>query len=325
MGVSDPDDLEKAVVLNASPRSEPKRGVVLIIADDDELAEGMRIELQAAGFVVHVALSRSEGLRVFRWCGASAVVVDRMADGIDGLMVIETLRGSGDWTPVLAVGEPVSVEERITFFRSGADDYLARPFDLREMTVRLEALLRRCRDSRPPVLGVGAIEMDLVARSVRCMGRRVDLLPREFTLLEYFARRPRQVLSRRQLLDDVWRQKGYASANVVDVQVGHVRRKLDPTGARRFIVNVRGTGFRLDPEGLELESGRSRRTIVSRRRGPWRARYASGYVESTIARFRCAGDRINTEGSRQIAGRSPGADPIGRGNDIAPWRQTGGG
>ena len=251
MRVSKSEDFEASVFVNASARPEPERRVVLIVADDDELAERMRIELERAGFTVHVASSRSEGLRVLRWCGASAIVVDRMTDGLDGLMVIETLRASGDWTPVLAVGEPVSVEERIATIRSGADDYLARPFDLREMTVRVEALLRRCRDGRATILKVGAIEMELVARAVRCMGRRVDLLPREFALLEYFVRHPRQVLSRRQLLDDVWRQKGSARTNVVDVQVGHVRRKLDPTGARRFIVNVRGTGFRLDPDGVD--------------------------------------------------------------------------
>jgi two-component system OmpR family response regulator len=225
--------------------------VVLIVTDDDELAQEMRIELEACGFIVHAARSRSEGLLAFHSLGASAIIVDRMRDGLDGLMIVEALRASGISNPVLAVGAPKSVEERIAYIRSGADDYLTRPFDLRELTVRVEALLRRCRDDRPTVLEAGAIEMDLVSRTVRCMGRRIDLLPREFVLLDYFVRHPRETLSRRQLLEDVWRSKAKTKTNVVDVQVGNLRRKLDPTGERRFIVNVRGTGFRFEPDGLD--------------------------------------------------------------------------
>lgn len=225
--------------------------VVLIVTDDDDLAQEMRIELEASSFVVNLARSKSEGLHAFHSRGASAIIVDRMTGGLEGLMVVESLRAAGDATPVLAVGAPESVEERIAYIRSGADDYLTRPFDLREMTVRLEALLRRCRDDRPTVLGVGDIEMDLVSRTARCMGRRLDLLPREFVLLEYFVRHPRETLSRRQLLEDVWKSRGTARTNVVDVQVGNLRRKLDPTGERRFIVSVRGAGFRLEPNGLD--------------------------------------------------------------------------
>ncbi len=251
MRVSQSADFEEALVYGASAAVAPDRGTVLIVADDEELTQALRTELESVGFMAHVAYSRSEALRALRWCSASAIVVDRMADGFDSLTLIETLRASGDWTPILAVGPQAPVEERIAFIRTGADDYLVRPFDLREMTVRVEALLRRSRDNRATVLAVGAIEMDFIARSVRCMGRRVDLLPREFSLLEYFARHPLEILTRRQLLEDVWRQKDYAATNVVDVQVGHVRRKLDPTGERRFIVNVRGAGFRFDPEGVE--------------------------------------------------------------------------
>jgi two-component system OmpR family response regulator len=211
----------------------------------------MRLELKASGFEVSVARSGPEGLHAFHSRGASAVIVDRMTGGLEGLMVVETLRTAGDATPVLAVGVPDSVEERIAYIRTGADDYLTRPFDLRELTARVEALLRRCRDDRPTTLEAGAIEMDLVGRAARCMGRRVDLLPREFVLLEYFLRHPRQTVSRRQLLEDVWQSRPTARTNVVDVQVGNLRRKLDPTGERRFIVSVRGAGFRLEPDGLD--------------------------------------------------------------------------
>ncbi len=249
MSVSDYVEVGNAAPQRNALRTATDRSVVLIIVDDESLAKDMRAELEASGFEVHVARSRAEGLQAYRSEGASAIIVDRM-DGKEGLGVVEALRASSDTTPVLAVGAPSSVDERIAYIRSGADDYLTRPFDLREMTARVEALLRRCREDRQTMLEVGAIEMDLVRREVRCGGRRVELLPREFTLLEYFARNPRQVLSRRKLLEDVWRYKSYVRTNVVDVQVGNVRRKLDPTGERRYIVSVRGAGFRLEPEGL---------------------------------------------------------------------------
>jgi two-component system, OmpR family, response regulator len=251
MSISNTLAFGHAIPLRVASLPTPERGLVLIIADDDELAAPMRLELENAGFAVHVARSKDEGLIASRSRDAAAIIVDRMGDGVEGLLVVEELRASGDHTPLLAVGVPESVEERITYIRSGADDYLTRPFDLREMTARVEALLRRRRDERAAVLEVGSIEMDLVKRVVRCMGRRVDLLPREFTLLEYFARHPRQILSREKLLEDVWRSRAYGRTNVVDVQVGNLRRKLDPTGERRFIVSVRGAGFRLEPAGLD--------------------------------------------------------------------------
>ena len=108
--------------------------------------------------------------------------------------------------------------------------------------------MRRGGDSRQTRLQVGALEMDLVDRTVRCDGKPVDLLPREFTLLEYFMRRPDQIVTRTMLLEDVWNFKFMAQTNVVDVQIGNLRRKLDSTGGRRFIVNIRAVGFRLNAD-----------------------------------------------------------------------------
>ena len=110
--------------------------------------------------------------------------------------------------------------------------------------MRVEALLRRANDPRAR-LQQGDLEMDLVERTVRCAGRQVDLLPTEFKLLEYLMRRPGQALSRAKLLEDVWNSKYDARSNVVDVQIGNLRRKLDPTGERQYIVSVRAIGFRL--------------------------------------------------------------------------------
>ena len=128
------------------------------------------------------------------------------------------------------------------------DDYLVKPFALSELCARVEALLRRGEGVRATRLKTGPLELDLVDRWAWRSGDRVELLPREFKLLEYFMRRPGQIVTRTMLLEDVWGYKFVPQTNVVDVHIGNLRRKLDPSDGRRFIVNVRGSGFRLDVE-----------------------------------------------------------------------------
>jgi two-component system, OmpR family, response regulator len=224
-----------SVDLGVFREEQPKPGGasrVLIIQDDRELAEEIRLELEAGGYIVQVAETLTEGLRAARAGDASVLVVDRLLDGENGLSIIEALRGEGKWTPALAISELTSVDERIAGLKAGCDDYLVKPFDVRELTARVGALLRRGGDDVGLIrLRVGDLEMDLIDRTVRYEGRLVDLVPREFKLLEYFMRRPGQTVT-----------------NVVDVQVGNLRRKLDPTGDRRVIVSVRSVGFKLNPD-----------------------------------------------------------------------------
>jgi two-component system, OmpR family, response regulator len=219
---------------------------VLVVEDEPDLAEEIRLELEANGHPVRLAATAAEGLTAARDGWAAVFVFDRMLQGDDGLSVIETLRNEGVATPVLVISALSSVDERINGLKAGGDDYLVKPFDVRELTARVDALLRRRGDARATWLRAGDIEMDLVERKVRCSGRSVDLLPREFKLLEYFMRRPGQIVTRSMLLEDVWNFKFMAQTNVVDVQIGNLRRKLDPTGSRRFIVNVRAVGFKLE-------------------------------------------------------------------------------
>ena len=221
------------------------RASVLVVEDERDLAEEIRLELQASGHPVQVAETVDDGLRVAR-SGVAVLIIDRMLQGEDGLSIIESLRAEGNATPALVISALSSVDERIIGLKAGGDDYLVKPFDIRELTARVEALLRRSRDTRPTRLQVGGLEMDLVERTASCDGKLVDLLPREFALLEYFMRRPGQIVTRAMLLEDVWNFKFMAQTNVVDVQIGNLRRKLDPTGARRFIVNIRAVGFKLN-------------------------------------------------------------------------------
>jgi two-component system, OmpR family, response regulator len=245
------DHFSSSVDLGVFKEEQPKPGSashVLVIMDDRELAEEIRLDLEAHRHAVQVAESLAEGLRAARSGDASVLVVDRLLDGENGLSIVEALRGDGKWTPALAISELTSVDERISGLKAGCDDYLVKPFDVRELTARVEALLRRGGDVGVIRLRVGDLEMDLIERTVRCEGRLVDLVPREFKLLEYFMRRPGQTVTRAMLLEDVWHFQPPAYTNVVDVQVGNLRRKLDPTGDRRVIVSVRSVGFKLNAE-----------------------------------------------------------------------------
>ena len=245
-------DISSSVDLGVFREEQPKPGGssrVLVIENDRELAEEIRLELEAGGHAVQVAETLTEGLRAARAGDASVLVVDRLLDGENGLSIIEALRGEGKWTPALAISELTSVDERIAGLKAGCDDYLVKPFDVRELTARIGALLRRGGDDVGLIrLRVGDLEMDLIDRTVRYEGRLVDLVPREFKLLEYFMRRPGQTVTRAMLLEDVWNFQPPAYTNVVDVQVGNLRRKLDPTGDRRIIVSVRSVGFKLNPD-----------------------------------------------------------------------------
>ena len=228
--------------------SRPGGSLVLLIEDDRELAGAIRLDLEAGGHTVHIAETMAEGLRAARSGDVGALIVDRLMDGENGLSIVETLRSEGKWTPALVVSGLTSVDERIAGLKAGCDDYLVKPFDVRELTARVEALLRRGGDMGVIRLRVGDLEMDLIERTVRCEGRLVDLVPREFKLLEYFMRRPGQTVTRAMLLEDVWNFQPPAYTNVVDVQIGNLRRKLDPTGNRRVIVSVRSVGFKLNAD-----------------------------------------------------------------------------
>ncbi len=220
---------------------------VLVVEDERDLAEEIRLELEASGHAVQLSETVEDGLRAAR-SGIAVLIIDRMLQGEDGLSIIESLRAEGNFTPALVISALSSVDERINGLKAGGDDYLVKPFDIRELTARVEALLRRGGDARLSRLLAGALEMDLIERTVRCDGELVDLLPREFTLLEYFMRRPGQIVTRAMLLEDVWNFKFLAQTNVVDVQIGNLRRKLDPADARRFIINIRAVGFKLNAD-----------------------------------------------------------------------------
>ncbi len=218
---------------------------ILVIEDDVETAGEIMTALADRGYSVGHAADGLDGLAQARGAEWDVLVVDRMLPERDGLSVIETLRNEGVKTPVLVLSALSAVNERVQGLRSGGDDYLAKPFALEELAARLEALLRRPVNTQETVLRVGALELDLVGRHARRGRRDLELLLREFQLLEYMMRREGQVLTRAMLLQDVWKYHFVPQTNLVDVHIGRLRRKIDPPDEAAMILSIRGTGFML--------------------------------------------------------------------------------
>jgi two-component system OmpR family response regulator len=216
---------------------------LLLIEDDKETAEEIRAELGDRGFDVDWAANGIEGLDKARLGEAEAIIIDRLLPGMDGLTIIEALRQEGTRTPVLVLSALGAVDERIRGLRAGGDDYLTKPFATGELIARVEALLRRPAESRDTVLRVGSLELDLIERTAKRGERTIDLLPREFRLLEYMMRRKDQMLTRAMLLEEVWNYKFVPQTNLVDVHMGRLRRKVDEPDEPPMIHNVRGMGF----------------------------------------------------------------------------------
>jgi two-component system OmpR family response regulator len=216
---------------------------LLLIEDDEETAQEIRAELGDRRFAVDWAANGIEGLDKARSGAAEAIIVDRMLPGMDGLTIIEALRHAGMRTPVLVLSALSAVDERVRGLRAGGDDYLTKPFATIELVARIEALLRRPAESRDTVLRVGPLELDLIERTARRADRAIDLLPREFRLLEYMMRRREQMLTRAMLLEEVWNYKFVPRTNLVDVHMGRLRRKVDEPDETPMIHNVRGVGF----------------------------------------------------------------------------------
>ena len=171
------------------------------------------------------------------------MIVDRLLPGMDGLTIVEALRQEGVRTPVLVLSALGAVDDRVRGLRAGGDDYLTKPFATVELIARIEALLRRPAESRDTVLRVGPLELDLIERTARRGERAIDLLPREFRLLEYMMRRKEQLLTRAMLFEEVWNYKFVPQSNLVDVHMGRLRRKVDRPDEPAMIHNVRGEGF----------------------------------------------------------------------------------
>jgi two-component system, OmpR family, response regulator len=223
---------------------------VLVIEDDTETAGQLTDCLTGSGYAVDIAVDGDAGLRRARTAGYAVMTVDRLLPRVDGLEIIRRLRAEGIATPALILSALGEVDDRVRGLRAGGDDYLVKPFASREMLARIDALARRSSTVvKETMLRIGDLEIDLLARIARRRGRVIDLMPREFQLLEYLARNVDQVVSRAMLLQHVWDLHFDPMTNVIDVYVGRVRRKIDGGEAYPLIHTIRGIGFCLRAPG----------------------------------------------------------------------------
>jgi two-component system OmpR family response regulator len=224
---------------------------ILVIEDDDEAAAHLKKGLAESGHMVDVAVDGREGLDRASGGGFDALVVDRMLPELDGLQLVTALRARKDETPVLILSALGDVENRVEGLRAGCDDYLAKPFAFSELLARLEALDRRSHAASETRLRVADLEMDLLKRAVTRGGQAIDLLPREFRLLEYLMRHAGHIVTRTMLLEKVWDHHFDPQTNVIDVHVSRLRQKIDRGFAPPLLHTVRGAGYSLGIPGSE--------------------------------------------------------------------------
>jgi DNA-binding response OmpR family regulator len=222
---------------------------VLVGDDEPAIREALERALRLEGFAVRTAADGAEALASLAAEPPAAIVLDVVLPDLDGREVAARLRAAGDQVPICILSARDEVADRVAGLQAGADDYLVKPFAVEELVARLHALLRRgAPASAGAALAFGDLRVDPSRRLATRGGAPLELTRREFDLLETFARHPGLVLSRRQLLEQVWGYDWEADGNVVDVFVGYLRRKLEADGGSRIVQTVRGVGFVLrDP------------------------------------------------------------------------------
>lgn len=217
---------------------------ILVIEDDKETADYIARGLREEGHVVDAADNGRDGLFLAADGAYELLIVDRMLPGLDGLALVKTVRGAGIKTPVLFLTTLGGVDDRVAGLEAGGDDYLVKPFAFAELAARVNALGRRPPiTGEPTTLRVADLEMDLLRRRVTRRGRRIELQPREFRLLEYLLRHAGEVVTRTMLLEHVWDFHFDPKTSVVETHVSRLRAKIDRDFAPELIHTVRGAGY----------------------------------------------------------------------------------
>jgi two-component system OmpR family response regulator len=217
---------------------------ILVVEDDLETAGQLVDELTTSGYQVDLATNGNEALSRGSACDYAVITIDRMLPDIDGIAVMRQLREDGIAAPFLIISALGEVDDRVRGLRAGGDDYLVKPFSFVELLARLEALGRRSETiAKEAILRVGDLAIDLISRTVSRHGKDIQLLPKEFQLLEYLVRNQGRVVSRAMLLQHVWDLHFDPSTNIIDVYVGRLRRKVDDQQAYPLIHTVRGVGY----------------------------------------------------------------------------------
>ena len=224
---------------------------ILVVEDDQDTQAYLAKALREAGYTVEATASGRDGLVHAVGAGFDAMIVDRMLPDLDGLSLVRSVRAAGVQTPAILLTALSAIDERVNGLRGGADDYVVKPFSFAELSARLEAVLRRPAETKAEQtqIACGDLELDLIARTASRGERRIELLPREFQMLEYLMRRQGRVVTRTMLLEGVWDYRFDPRTNVIDVHISRLRRKIDAEGEPALIHTVRGAGYKLAAAG----------------------------------------------------------------------------
>ncbi|MBP9235565.1 MAG: response regulator transcription factor [Hyphomonadaceae bacterium] len=220
---------------------------ILVIEDEARTADFIERGLKEKGHAVDVCRTGPEGLSFAQGGAHDAIILDRMLPQMDGLTILKTLRAEDNQTPAIILSALGQIDHRVEGLKAGSDDYLVKPFAFSELLARLEAIVRR-RDPRAAEqteLKVDDLRLDLEKRRAFRGAREIDLLPREFAILEYMMRNAGRPVTRTMLLNHVWDYQFEPQANVVDVHISRLRRKIDAAGERPLIETLRGEGYRI--------------------------------------------------------------------------------
>jgi DNA-binding response OmpR family regulator len=222
---------------------------ILVVEDDRELAASIAQGLKEAGMAVDLVDDGEAAVAAAQTAPYDVVVLDVMLPRKTGFEVSAALRARRIQTPILILTARDSIDDRVTGLEAGADDYLAKPFAFRELIARVKALSRRHIAARSAVLRVGPIELDTAARALKVRGAALQLTAKELAIMEFFLRHEGQVLSREQILENVWNYDLEDDRNLVEVYIGRLRKKLKDAGIEEPFVTTRGLGYRLQVSG----------------------------------------------------------------------------
>ncbi len=224
---------------------------LLVIEDNHRLSSALKMNLTHEGYSVDVAYDGQEGQDLAELTPYDLIILDILLPEKDGLQVCRELRRRRIHTPILLLTARDSVEDRVQGLDYGADDYLVKPFAMRELLARLRALLRRQSPYTNGRLEIGDLIIDPVTHSVEREGRSIDLTPKEFALLEFLMYHPNQVVTRDMIEQHIWNYDFEGESNVIDVYVRRLRRKIDAPFATKLLTTIRGLGYRLTPPSQE--------------------------------------------------------------------------
>jgi DNA-binding response OmpR family regulator len=221
---------------------------ILVVEDEPDIALGLQLDLRDEGHDVHISKDGEDASRRGREPGWDVILLDVMLPGKDGFEVCRDLRRAKIRTPILMLTAKAQEAEKVLGLDMGADDYMTKPFSPRELRARVRALLRRAAVDEEPMHRVGDCEIDFSRAEIRRGGQRTDLTAIELKMLQAFCRNQRRVLTRHQIVDDVWGRDVFVTDRVVDTHVVKLRRKIEPNPAEpSHIVSVRGIGYRFEP------------------------------------------------------------------------------